>query len=430
MSNIVVYGKKKTGKSLIKMLQKLNKEAILYDDETEYEDDLFTSESLVLVSPGVPPRAKGLSAAQKVGAEIMGETEFCFRYCKGKIISVTGTNGKTTVCEMTASILRDSGNRQTYLLGNGGVPFSEKVLDVQPDNIVVLESSSFQLYGCKSFAPYVAVLTNIAPDHLNWHESMDEYINAKKNNFLRMTDGFAIFNKDDGAAVELSRECKATKLYYSLRDNTANCYFDGENVILRGNGKESEINARFIGGFARHNVSNALAAILASCCAGAEPCAAVSSLRNFATPPHRLQKVDIIDGVAFIDDSKATNVHAAVSALNCVEGNIALILGGSDKGEDYGEIFRNAGADVKAVVAVGQTAEAIYECGKRFGRNVIVLGDFKQAARYCFDLLKPIGGTVLMSNACASFDSFGGFEERGDYFARAVKEIKSENQKS
>lgn len=430
MSNIVVYGKGKTGKSLIKMLQKLNKEAILYDDETGYDDDLFTSESFVLVSPGVPPRAKGLSAAKKVGAEIMGETEFCFRYCKGKIISVTGTNGKTTVCEMTASILRDSGNMQTYLLGNGGVPFSEKVLDVQSDDIVVLESSSFQLYGCKSFAPYVAVLTNIAPDHLNWHESMDEYINAKKNNFLRMTDGFAIFNKDDGAAVELSRECKATNLYYSLRDNTANCYFDGENVILRGNGKRSEINARFIGGFARHNVSNALAAILASCCAGAEPCAAVSSLRNFATPPHRLQKVDIIDGVTFIDDSKATNVHATASALGCFSEPLALIMGGSDKGESFDSIFSHLPSNVLQVVAVGQTANVIKESAARYGIDVKIFDEYDEAIRFCFHSMQPCGGIVLMSNACASFDKFGGFEERGEYFKKIVKEIGIENSKN
>ena len=430
MSDIVVYGKGKTGKSLLKMLQRLNKNATSFDDATGFEGvGKFTADELVVVSPGVPPDANGIVEAKKVGSNIVGELEFCFPYCLGKCISVTGTNGKTTVCEMIYHIFRNVGI-STYLLGNGGVPFSEKVLDIDYNDIVVLESSSFQLSDCKRFAPHISVFTNLAPDHLNWHGGFKAYVESKKNNFVHMAEGFAIFNKDDAAVEELSAECNVCKLYYSVKDSSANCYFDGKSVILHMGDKRISADAIYLRDFAYHNISNALAAVLACCCEGVSLQDAVSSLKDFTFPPHRLQKIDSIGGVDFIDDSKATNVHATVSALRCFDKRLALILGGSDKGEDYSEIFRVAQPNIKAIVAVGQTAEAIKECGNKYEISVTVLNDIKQAVRFCFDLLKYDGGVVLMSNACASFDRFRDFEERGSYFARAVEEIKSENQKN
>ena len=425
MSDIIVYGKGKTGQSLIKMLQKLRLNAILYDDVTGFDGNgEFTQNSLVLLSPGVPPSAKGLQIARKVGATTVGELEFCFPYCKGKCISVTGTNGKTTTCEMIYHLLQEC-NVSSRLLGNGGVPFSSQVLDVSDCEIVVLESSSFQLVDCKSFAPYVSVTTNLATDHVNYHGSSEQYAEAKSNNFVHQEKGFALFNLDDKGAQELSQSARCERLFYSVGNSEANCYYDGSSVVLQGNGKIAKVSAAFLTQFAKHNLSNAMAAILACACVGVLPNQAVSALRNYRLLPHRLQQVASFCGVTFVDDSKATNVHATVSALSCFSQNLALILGGSDKGESYDPIFTQMGQNVKLVVAVGETARDIQSSGRNYGVEVEIFHDFKQATSYCFEQMKKIGGVVLMSNACASFDKFSGYGERGDYFQKAVKEIQS-----
>ena len=426
MSDIIVYGRGKTGQNLVKMLQKLGKCAVMFDDAHGFDNGAdFTADSTVLLSPGVPPDAKGVVRAKLKGARLIGELEFSFPYCNGKCVSVTGTNGKTTTCEMIYHILQL--NRvKSRLLGNGGVPFCSQVLEVADDEIVVLESSSFQLDGCKIFAPYVSVFTNLAPDHLNYHASFDDYAQAKANNFVHQETGYAIFNLDDASVVELSQKCRCTKLYYSIDNAKANCYFDGSNVILQHGGQRIQVQAKHFSELARHNVSNALGAVLASCCVGVPAEQAVKAIESYQLLPHRLQKVDTVCGVGFVDDSKATNVAATVSALKCFTTNVALILGGSDKGESYDAIFDNLQSNVKLITATGETAEKICECGKAYGVDIQVFEDIRDAAYFCYETLKPTGGVVLMSNACASFDKFSGYKERGEYFQRVVAEISSE----
>ena len=425
MSDIVIYGKGKTGQSLLSMLQRLGKSAVLFDDATGcVGDGQFGKDTVVIVSPGVPPHAKGLREAEELGAKIVGELEFCFPYCKGKCISVTGTNGKTTTCEMIYHALKHSG-LETRLLGNGGTPFSSQVLDVARDEIVVLESSSFQLKDCVNFVPFVSVFTNFASDHINYHKSLREYAEAKIHNFKNQRDGVAIFNKDDEWVVKIAEKCSCKKLFYSVQNSSTNCYYDGKNVVLRDGGVMQKVSAEFLSEFARHNLSNALGATLACHCVGAPLEQAVEALKSYRLLPHRLQKVATFNGVTFVDDSKATNVHATVSALGCYTQNLALILGGSDKGESYDAIFDSMKENVLLVVAVGQTAEAIRSCGAKHGVKVEVLNDFKDAAIYCYERMKNASGVVIMSNACASFDKFSGYEERGNYFQKAVAEIQS-----
>lgn len=430
MSDIVVYGSGKTGRSIVKLLEKLHKTSVLYDDlHGFYGDGGFSSSSIVLLSPGVPPNAHGLAEAEKCGACLVAELELCSWLCKGRCISVTGTNGKTTTCEMIYRILTDCG-RKSRLLGNGGIPFSEQVLDVDCDETVVLESSSFQLERCRTFSPYVSVLTNLAPDHINWHGSFENYRKAKQNNFIRQIDGYALFNMDDAAAAAMSDDCRCAKLYYSCDNPRANCFIDGSGVTVRGDGREIHIDSLFSQRFVGHDISNALAAILACACVGVSPNDAMQSLKDFVFLSHRLQRMDSIDGVTFIDDSKATNVHATVSALGCFSEPLALIMGGSDKGESFDSIFFRLPSNVLQVAAVGQTANAIKESAARYGIGVKIFDEYDEAIRFCFHRMQPCGGIVLMSNACASFDKFGGFEERGEYFKKIVKEIEIENSKN
>ena len=423
MSDIIVYGKGKTGQNLVKMLGKLGKSAVMYDDVSGFDSKgEFYSDSLVLLSPGVPPYAEGVQLAKLKGAKTVGELEFCFPYCKGRCISVTGTNGKTTTCEMIYHILIFCGVK-SRLLGNGGVPFSSQVLNIEQNEIVVLESSSFQLADCDSFAPFVSVFTNLAPDHLNYHSSYAEYAKAKVNNFAHQKQGFAIFNMDDKSVVELSNKCSCSRLFYSLDNAKANCYYDGSNVILQDGKKKIRIDATHFSELTRHNLSNALGAVLASCSVGVSPEQAVKAVESFRFLPHRLEKVATIHGVTFIDDSKATNVAATVSALKCYTDNVALILGGSDKGEYYDAIFEAVQPNVKLITATGKTSSRIIECGKRYGIDVMQFEDIREATYFSYQALKPIGGIVLMSNACASFDKFNGYKERGEYFQKVVAEL-------
>ena len=423
MSDIIVYGKGKTGQSLVKMLQNLGKSAVMYDDDTGFDTDAcFSSNSIVLLSPGVPPHAKGVNLATENGAKLMGELEFCFPFCQGKCISVTGTNGKTTTCEMIYHILQFC-SVQSRLLGNGGVPFSSQVLDINMNEIVVLESSSFQLADCVNFAPFVSVFTNLAPDHLNFHASFADYAKAKTNNFAHQKKGYAIFNLDDSAVAELSSQCSCVRLFYSIRDVRANCYYDGHNVILQDDTKKIRIEAEYFSQMAIHNLSNALGAVLASCCVGVKPEQAVKAIESYQVLPHRLQKVATVCGVTFVDDSKATNVAATVSALKCFSDNVAVILGGSDKGESYDSIFDPLQPNVKLVTATGETASDIVACGAKYNVDVTQFVDIREATYYCYKTIKPIGGIVLMSNACASFDKFSGYKERGEYFQKVVAEI-------
>ena len=282
MADIVVYGKGKTGQSLIKMLQQLGKNAILFDDDSGFEKSCrFAPDTTVILSPGVPPRAKGLVAAKAAGATVVGELDFCFPYCKAKCVSVTGTNGKTTICQMIARVLATCVGK-VRLLGNGGVPFSSQVLSVQPEEIVVLESSSFQLADCKVFAPYVSVVSNVACDHLNWHPDLQHYRDAKANNFLHQRQGFAIFNLDDEGSVQLSERCGTKKLFYALSDTKADCFFDGENVVLHG---VVAARAPYLRNYAPHNISNALAALLACHCVGADMQASADALCGYVPLP-------------------------------------------------------------------------------------------------------------------------------------------------
>ena len=243
MSDIIIYGRGKTGQSLMKMLQKLGKSAIFYDDATGFDgEDDFAPDSVVLLSPGVAPSAKGLQLARKRGAQLVSELEYCFPYCKGKCISVTGTNGKTTTCEMIYHVLQKC-NFASRLLGNGGVPLSKQVLEISPNELVVLESSSFQLVDSNTFAPFVSVFTNLAVDHINYHGSFEEYAKAKENNFAHQRQGYALFNLDDSNVVELSQKCKCNRLYYSIGDTHANCYYDGERVVLQDGVRKIEVAA-------------------------------------------------------------------------------------------------------------------------------------------------------------------------------------------
>lgn len=429
MPDIVIYGRGKTGQSLLKLLREQGKSAIFYDDENGFDGEFeFSQSTTVLLSPGIMPNAKGLLLAKRCGAKIVSELEYCFPLCKASCISVTGTNGKTTTCQLINHILTFAG-KTTYLLGNGGVPLAEQVLRCSFQDIVVLETSSFQLNNCNSFAPKVSLLTNVATDHLDYHKSIGAYALAKQNNFLNQAkDGFAIFNSDDKNALALSQKSTCKTLFYSTSNHFANCYIDGETVCLNTFGRLQKSASKSLSKMYLHNQSNCLGAILACSIFGVSLDQSLNAISTYVFPKHRMQFVAKFCGVTFVDDSKGTNVHATISACKSIKGNLALILGGSNKGYQFDEIFIEIPSTVKYICASGQTAELIASCGKKYGKTVHIFDDLKCCVKWCFEHIQKMGGTVLMSNACASFDKFSGYAERGKYFQQVVEELKIESQ--
>lgn len=431
MSDIIVYGRGKTGKSLYDMAQALGYSPIFYDDEKGFENGRFFQKTdTVVLSPGVKPTAFGVTCAKELGAKIVCELDFCFPYCKGKCVSVTGTNGKTTTCQLIYHILQYAGY-PSRLLGNGGVPFSKEVLDVKGKETVVLESSSFQLNDAVCFSPYISVVTNVALDHLDYHGDFDGYIKAKCNNFRhQQSDAFALFNADDELALKISMESGAYTLYYSTKNSNANCFYANNELHLNVFGETINYACPYLGTLPKHNLSNALCAVLVCFLLGVDVGTACESLPLYKFLPHRLQTVKRFDGVTFVDDSKATNVHATLSALECfVNTPLALILGGSDKGCDFGELFEKIKSNVKLICAVGETARKLQTAAKRYFVDVTICNDYKAAVLKCYRKMRTIGGVVLMSNACASFDLFSNYEERGDHFAQIVEELCSDKKK-
>lgn len=448
MTDIVIYGRGKTGQSLKKMLGKLGFSCTFYDDEHGFCNDCgehasdvtidakgaecaeeirtkcFSGQTMVVLCPGVKPNAKGMLCAKQAGSPVLCEFDLCFAHCKSPCVSVTGTNGKTTTCRLIHHILKSVG-KKTRLLGNGGVPFSSEALDIGEEEITVLESSSFQLYAAHKFAPHISVVTNIAPDHLDYHENFENYIKAKCNNFLRQTaSDFSVFNADDEVACKVAAKSPSQKLFYSVNKTNVDCFYRDGAVHIDCLGAKECFRCDYLSRLQKHNLSNALCAVLVCFVLGVPIAESCSALGSYVFLPHRLQQVAKFNDVVFVDDSKATNVHATVSALSCYENvPLALILGGSDKGCDFDEIFLHTGTNVKLICAVGETADKIVATGQKYSVSVYRCESYMQAARTCYCRIKNIGGVVLMSNACASFDMFDGYASRGEHFVRVVEEI-------
>lgn len=383
----------------------------------------FLQDDLILPCPGIPPFARGFSLAAKAGAQVTCELDFCLPFCQAKVVSVTGTNGKTTLCQMIHSVLSACGT--SHLLGNGGVPFAERADLTLPQDFVVLESSSFQLSRIKRFAPFVSIVTNVDTDHLSYHGSQTAYADAKSRNFLfQSPTDFALFNADDDGAKALAAKCPSQVLYYSLVNPSANCYFNGSSVIVSALGTSQSLPCTWLSGHYLHNRSNFLAAILACTLCGVPLSFTLSTLSRFTFAPHRLQNLGTISGVTFVDDSKATNVHAAASALGCFSPPLAVIFGGSSKGEDYRRLFTSLPQGKVVVCAFGNTAKQIAGCGRSFGVAVELFDTLSQCVTYAYGKLLTFGGGVLlMSNACPSFDFFHDYAHRGDQFALCVANL-------
>lgn len=381
-----------------------------------------------VLSPGVPPTSPVVRAVNAANVPVIGEIELAYRFCRAPIVAVTGTKGKSTTTALIGHLLRGCGLR-VRVGGNIGNPLIAEVASADELDWVVAEVSSFQLETIRAFKPRVAVLLNIAPDHLDRYYSMDEYAEAKYRIFANqgLNDWF-VGNLDDSriSALHWSRgqtRAQARQLWYTLHeheDRAAMFVRDGMLTYapVVGDPRPLPIVARdAIALPGDHNVQNAMAALLAALAAGCEPVALRDAVASFRAMPHRLETVAEIDGVLFVDDSKSTNPHSTVAALHSYERPIVLIAGGRAKGTSFDELGGAIARRAKAVVAIGEAAGEIVRASR--GVTAVPAASLDEAVRRARELSRP-GDVVLLSPACASFDMFASAEERGRRFAAAV----------
>lgn len=380
----------------------------------------FRDQDLIVVSPGVPSDQPQLQHARTLGIPVIGEVELAFRYLQGKVLAITGSNGKTTTTSLVGEILAKSG-KKTLVGGNIGTPVISLAGKSSPDTMVVLEISSFQLETIEQFCPWIAAILNITPDHLDRHHTFQAYVDAKARIFENQkASDFAVLNADDPTCVGLKERIKSSLFWFSRKQAVEQgTYLKGEDIVFRQNGTDTVIlNRHDIHLKGAHNLENVLAAACMSMLAGCSPDQVRRGVSEFRAVEHRLELVSTIHGVAFYNDSKATNVDATVKALESFPGNIHIILGGKDKGSDYTVLKPLLRERAKKVYLIGAAAEKI--TSQISGAAPLVhSGTLDRAVKQAFEAAQS-GDIVLLAPACASFDQFENYEQRGRVFKELV----------
>ncbi len=448
---ISIVGAVKSGIGAAKLIQKLGGKPFVSDSGAElklkesvstlkelkidfeigrHSDKVFDCE-LIVVSPGVPSDAQVLKEASKKKIELISEIELAAAFCKGKIIAITGTNGKTTTTSLCGHVMNMCGLK-TYVAGNIGAAFSEIALDVKENEFVSLEVSSFQLDLIDKFKPNAAVILNITPDHLNRYQNkFENYIDSKLRVYKNQDENdFLILNNDDEVLMKAvinfttgQPGFKSKDFYFSLfKDQTNGCYLSKDKITCKRNGKElfncsiSDINLK-----GEHNTANAMAAITVAKLFEADNEKIKKALSSFQGVEHRLELVRVIDGVKYINDSKATNVDSVWYALRSFDEPIFLILGGQDKGNDYNKIKDLVLQKVVKIYAIGSSADKVFNFFHSF-----VKVEMKQSLEEVIHAANNEARqneVVLLSPACASFDMFENYEHRGRVFKETVNRL-------
>jgi len=377
----------------------------------------------VVKSPGVPRGAAVIRAALERGVEVVGELEVGWRAIPNRFVAVTGTNGKTTVVEWLGHVYRTAGE-PVAVAGNVGTPLSALAGEVDPEATVICEASSFQLEDSVAFAPECAVFLNLAPDHLDRHGTLEDYLAAKLRIFANQgNDDVAVYNADEpelagvdlGGCARRVPFCRGAGPECEVALAGGTIFHDGEPLL----------RADELGLPGEHNAANALAAAAAALSMGIDRDAVREGLRGFAGVPHRLESVAEIGGVRFVNDSKATNVASATVGIRAFEGGVRAILGGSEKGEPYAPLLDPVRERCVACYLAGASAERLAEAlapAVAAGVELRRCADFEDAVRRAAAEARP-GETVLLSPACASFDEFDNFERRGERFREIVRSL-------
>jgi UDP-N-acetylmuramoylalanine--D-glutamate ligase len=386
--------------------------------------DLLDGTRTVVKSPGVPQEAPVIAAARERGVDVVGELELAWRAIPNRFLAVTGTNGKTTTVELLGHLYRTAGE-PVAVAGNVGTPLSSLAGSVAADATVVCEASSFQLEDCEAFAPECGVFLNLAPDHLDRHAGLDDYLAAKLRIFANQgNDDVAVFNADEPALAGVDLGGCARRVAF-CRGAAPDCEVSLSGGTIFHDG-EPLVEAEELGLFGEHNVANSMAAAAAALAMGLDRDAVRAGLRDFAGVPHRLEPVAEIGGVRYVNDSKATNVAAASVGLRAFAGGVHAILGGSEKDEPFAPLAEPIRESCVACYLIGASAERLASELAELAAEGIELrrcADLEDAVRRAAEAARP-GEVVLLSPACASFDAFESYERRGERFREIVEGLR------
>ncbi|MEP6592198.1 MAG: UDP-N-acetylmuramoyl-L-alanine--D-glutamate ligase [Acidobacteriota bacterium] len=381
---------------------------------------------LIVTSPGVPPLQPALDAARQAGVEVVGELELASRWLRGRVVAITGTKGKSTTTTLAGRMLEAAG-RRVLVGGNIGVALSAQVDDSTDDTIHVVEVSSFQLEATVSFRPWIAVLLNFSPDHLDRHAGVEDYAAAKARIFANQSaDDWAVLNADDPAALAIAGGIRAQRLPFSLNAALADgVVIEGGTIVRRSAaGRQPLVPLASIRLIGRHLVADVMAAAAVASLAGVDAEAMTRAVEGFAGLEHALEPAGEVAGVRFVNDSKATNIEAARRAVESLDDGLVVILGGRFKGGDFADLLEPLRLRRASVVAIGE-ARPLIAAALGAGLAVHQAADMSAAVRTAFASAGP-GHTVVLAPACSSFDMFRDYAERGRVFKQEVLRLQEE----
>lgn len=414
-NEIIVTDGKEQKEELVSELESLGVKVIITSDQLSLLDDSF---DYVIKNPGIKYDNPVVVKAKELGIKVINEIEMAYSFLDKSvnIIGVTGSNGKTTTTTLISEFMKNSFDN-VYLGGNIGIPLSNFVRDIKPNSYLVLEISDHQLCDMYDFKTNVSVLTNITPTHLDFHKSYEVYQMTKKKIFNNHTsDDLAVINKDDEVSMKITDDIKSTKVYYG-HDKTNLAYYDEEGIYYDGK-LVIKLDDIILKG--KHNYQNIMGAIIAVKKYGVTDEVIQKVLKEFKGVEHRLEYVDTINGVTYYNDSKATNCVSTITALNSFDKPTILLLGGYDRGHSFHDLDDSM-KNVKCVVCFGETKNRIEEFCNDLNIKCYKNDTLKEAMNVVKDICTP-GDVVLLSPACASWDQYDKFEDRGDEFKKLVRE--------
>ena len=401
---------------------KLKEMPIILGELTEEQMHEF---GVAVLSPGVPTDLPMVERLRAQTVAIWGEIELAYYFGKGRLIAITGTNGKTTTTALTGAIMKNY-YKDVRIVGNIGIPYTSEAATMTDDTVTVAEISSFQLETIHDFCPEVSAILNITEDHLNRHHTMECYIKTKEDITRNQTkDQVCVLNYEDEVLRSFGESAPAKVVYFSSHRKLDNgFYLEGEDIYYAVDGQRTHvINVNELNLLGRHNYENVMAACAMSVNFGVPMDKIVEVLKTFQAVEHRIEYVTEKRGVKFYNDSKGTNPDAAIQGIRAMNRPTFLIGGGYDQQSEYDEWIEAFDGKVKKLVLIGQTAEKIENCAHRHGFMDTVRKDtFEEAIQYCYDNAKS-GDAVLLSPACASWGMFPNYEERGRIFKEYVRNL-------
>ena len=446
MAKYLIVGAGRSGIASAKMLKALGQDTVVFDgnenldtkgikekvgaDKIEFILGKATKEQLAdidicVVSPGVPLDTDIMKTVESAGVPVWSEIELAYRYDKGTVIAITGTNGKTTTTSLVYEIVK-KWNEDTLLVGNIEIPYTGLALESKDEGYTVAEISSFQLETMRTFKPHVSAILNITPDHLDRHKTMENYAEIKKSIAVNQDENdFCVLNFEDDVLCQFGKEVKCKAVYFSsVRELEDGVYYKDGEIVLSENGEKTVVvrtdEVNLVG---LHNFENIAAAVAMTYYAGVPLDIIREVTKKFVAVEHRIEFVEKINGVKYFNDSKGTNTDAAIKAIDAMPSETVLIAGGYDKKSDYAEWISHLHGKCKLLLLMGQTKENIAAACDKAGFSAYrFVESMEEAVEIAYENADD-GDCVLLSPACASWGMFKCYQERGDVFKKCVREL-------